>query len=219
MNVKLTVISTALSAMAVTTACSDGDYNDRMMLSDLVSIHSVDQTAGTTFTFQRYDDSPVITLVDPQLTIKEDYVGSRALLYYYPENGEPYSSGNISAAGITIVNSDTAVVRPISRYNWDASPVFLNSVWRSGRYLNFRMRLDYSDEPRRFGLVVDSLTLTDPEPQLYLVHDLNGSPDNFLRESYASFDIEKVWNQPSCLSVAVHVNDSNLKKDIYKFTK
>ncbi|MCM1505248.1 MAG: hypothetical protein NC127_08640 [Muribaculum sp.] len=218
MNPKLLIY--ILTALAITaTACSDESYNDRIMLSNLVSINSVDETEGTTFTFRRYDDSPIITLVDPKLRIKEDYVGARALLYYYPEGGQAYESGRISASGITIVNSDTTIVRPISRYNWDASPVFLNSVWRTGEFLNFRMRIDYSEQPRYFGLVVDSLTLTDPEPQLYLVHDLNGSPDNFLRENYASFDITNVWDQPTCRAIVVHVNDINLNKDIYKFTK
>lgn len=200
-------------------ACSDDDYNDRIMLSDLVSIQASDASTGTTFTFQRYDDSPVITLVDPKLNIKEELVGHRALLYYYPENGQAYESGNISTTGLNIVNSDTTVVRPIARYDWNASPVYLNSIWRSGKYLNFRMRLDYSDKPRHFGLVVDSLTLTDPEPQLYLVHNLNGAPENFLRECYASFDISKIWQQPTCESITVHIKDSNLNNDIYIFTK
>ncbi len=217
MNIRPIIL--ALSASAMISACSDDDYNDRMMLSDLVSIQASDASAGTTFTFQRYDDSPVITLVDPKLNIKEELVGHRALLYYYPESGQAYESGNISATGLTIVNSDTAVVRPIARYDWDASPVYLNSIWRSGRYLNFRMRLDYSDKPRHFGLVVDSLTLTSTEPQLYLVHNLNGAPDNFLRECYASFDISKIWQQPTCKSIAVHIKDSNLNKDTYTFTK
>lgn len=217
MNIKSCILT--LSAATMLCACSDDDYNDRIMLSDLVSIQASDASTGTTFTFQRYDDSPVITLVDPKLNIQEELVGHRALLYYYPENGQAYESGNISTTGLNIVNSDTAVVRPIARYDWNASPVYLNSIWRSGKYLNFRMRLDYSDKPRHFGLVVDSLTLTDPEPQLYLVHNLNGAPENFLRECYASFDISKIWQQPTCESITVHIKDSNLNNDIYIFTK
>lgn len=216
---KLKNLILAFSAALMAAACSDKEYNDRMMLSDLVSIQSSTEADGTAFEFQRYDDSPVITLVDPKLAIKDEYVGKRALLYYYPEDGKAYESGRISATGLSIVNSDTAAVRPIIRYNWDKSPVWLNSVWRSGPWLNFRMRLDYSDKPRHFGLIVDSLTLTDPEPQLYLLHDLNGAPDNFLRENYASFDISKIWNLPSCKAITVHVNDANLNKNIYKFTK
>ncbi len=213
------LISVSIVAVTTATACSDDSYNDSIMLSDVVSIHAVDESEGTTFTFRRYDDSPVITLVDPSLKINAEYVGNRALLYYYPESGQAYESGSISVAGINIINSDTTIIRPISRYDWDASPIFLNSIWRSGEFLNFRMRLDYSEVPRYFGLVVDSLTLTDPEPQLYLVHDLNGAPDNFLRENYASFDITNVWNQPTCRAITVHVNDINLNNDTYKFSK
>ena len=81
------------------------------------------------------------------------------------------------------------------------------------------MRADYSPEPRYFGLVVDSLTLTDPWPEAYVMHDLNGAPDNYLRESYASFDISKVWNMPGCQGLRVHVNDSNLSRELYEFSK
>jgi hypothetical protein len=92
-------------------------------------------------------------------------------------------------------------------------------MWRTGNYLNLRMRVDYSETARYFGLVVDSLTLNDAEPEVYLLHNLNGAPDNYLREAYASFDISKVWGLPTCKGLRVHVNDTNLQKDIYEFSK
>ena len=75
------------------------------------------------------------------------------------------------------------------------------------------------EKPRQFGLVVDSLTLKNPQPEVYLVHDKQGQPENYMMETYASFDMTNVWSLPTCQSIKVHVNDINLKKDVYIFTK
>ena len=40
-----------------------------------------------------------------------------------------------------------------------------------------------------------------------------------MREVYASFDITNVWSRNGCDGIEIHVNDSNLKKDIYTFNK
>ena len=40
-----------------------------------------------------------------------------------------------------------------------------------------------------------------------------------MMETYASFDMTNVWSLPTCQSIKVHVNDINLKKDVYIFTK
>jgi hypothetical protein len=121
---------------------------------------------------------------------------------------------------MSAINNDTTVIRPISKYNWNERPVYLNSVWRSGKYINLRLRLEYSDKPRYFYLVTDSLTMTDAVPQLYLVHDRKGEAENYLFETYASFDISKVWNLPSCQAINIHINDSNSnKEEIYTFNK
>lgn len=217
------ILKGLLSALIMSgaTACSDGNdgYNDRILYSSIVTVGNSVVGSGTTFTFQRYDDSPLITLTAPNTVIDSSHSGRRALLYYYPESGDPYSSGVITVRSLGVINCDTAIIRPIERYHWDRNAIFLNSIWRTGTYLNLRMRADYSPEPRYFGLVVDSLTLTDPWPEAYVMHDLNGAPDNYLRESYASFDISKVWNMPGCQGLRVHVNDSNLSRELYEFSK
>ena len=201
-------------------ACGDdNDYSERAMLSDIVTIAETSGPDGAVFTFQRYDDSPEIRLVDPSLSLDDEVKGLRALLRYYPESGEPYTSGNIKARALSVINNDTTLIRPVAKYNWNATPVYLHSVWRSGEYLNLHVRVVYSDKPRHFNLLVDSLTLTEPVPQVYLVHDKLDAPDNFLMETYASFDISNVWSLPTCEAIEVHINDSNLKKEVYTFTK
>lgn len=207
-----------LGAFMLLAACSDSEPSDAAFLSDIVTVETTGPD-GTRFTFRRYDDSPLILLDDPEVTVKEEFVGKRVLLRYYPSSGEPYVSGAIRAVGLTAINNDTAVVRPVERYDWNADAVYLNSIWRSGPYINVNLRATYSPDPRYFSLMVDSLTLTDPVPQLYLVHNLLGAHDNYMSQVYASFDISNVWSRPACLGIDIHVNDSNLKTDVYSFFK
>ncbi len=213
-----TIASFMAALMAVTmSSCSDEEYSTEMMLSDIVTVTSVGN--DTRFEFQRYDDSPLIKLTAGNVDFPEKIVNNRVLLRYYPESGEPYTSGAVKVVGLTLINNDTTRIRPIEKYNWTATPVYLNSIWRTGNYLNLRMKVEYSEKPRQFGLVVDSLTLKNPQPEVYLVHDKQGQPENYMMETYASFDMTNVWSLPTCQSIKVHVNDTNLKKDIYIFTK
>lgn len=218
-----TLKATVAAALLAATVASCGDehqgYNDKISYAEIVTVAPMSADGLHTFTFRRRDDSPLITLTAAKLPSTAPKEGKRALLLYVPASGEPYASGAITVRSISTINTDTAIVRPIERYRWDANPVFLNSVWRTGDYLNFRFRADYSDRPRFFGLVVDSVTATEPWPKAYLMHNLNGAPQNYLRESYASFDISSVWQRPGCLGLEVHVADSNLPQDVYRFTK
>lgn len=209
----------SLAVMPALLSCSDDDtYSDEAFLSDIVTVESTGEE-GSCFTFRRYGDSPLVTLTAPGFQLDGKYVGKRVLLRYYPESGLPYTDGDIRPLAVSPVNCDTTVIRPVERYDWNADAVFLNSIWRSGNYINVHLRAVYSDKPRYFSLMVDSLTLTDAVPRVYLVHNALGAPDSYMKEEYASFDITNVWSQGSCDGIEVHVNDSNLKKEIYTFNK
>ncbi len=205
--------------LIIASSCADEKYNDRMLLSDIVTISEAGADKPVTFTFRRYDDSPLITLKALNGSVDKEWTGHRILLRYYPESGEAYTSGNVTVAAMSAINYDTVRVREVEKYDWKASPVFLNSVWRTGQYLNMRMRVEYSPSPRLFGLMVDSLTVDSIQPQLYLLHNRLGEPENYLTEIYASFDLSPLWDRPGCRSIKVHINDTNHKEDFYIFQK
>ena len=220
---RLSRIAIAAAAALTAVACSDSDggpASDAAMLTDVVTLEDGGGDGReSVYSFQRYDDSPVITLTDPTTRIDHKYDGSRLLLYYYPESGLPYVSGRVSVRSARLIDTSAITVAPLSDYRWDADGVWLNSIWRTGRWINNRMRLPYTETPFEFRLVADQATADDAEPQLYLVYDRHGAPDNFLREGYASVDISDIWNRPTCRGVRIHVNDLNLKRDIYVFNK
>lgn len=208
-----------LTLLLLASSCAKEEYSDKRLLSDIVTIEDAGEGKPVTFSFRRYDDSPLITLKALNGSVGEEWAGHRILLRYYPEDGQPYTSGNITVAAMNAINYDTLRVRNVEKYDWEASPVFLNSVWRTGKYLNMRMRVEYSQSPRLFGLMVDSVTVDSVQPQLYLLHNRLGEPENYLTEIYASFDLSPVWDLPGCRSVKVHINDTNHKEEFYIFKK
>lgn len=217
------LLAIALSVCLMVSMCAcqddDGPRNDEFMYSDIVTIAAASESAGTEFTMQRYDDSPLITYMAPGWTAPEKYVGQRVLLYYYMAQGEPYRTGEIKVRSVRAINNGNVSTGNVSDPQWNADPVWLNAVWRTGSYMNFRLRLSYSAESRFFALVVDEATVDSEQPQLYLVHNLDGQPQSYLMETYASFNISAVWERSSCRSVCVHVNDTNHSTQTYVFNK
>lgn len=199
-------------------SCSDEEYNDRALLSEIVTVAENSQSSAE-FRFQRYNDSPVIILTAKGINVNDDLIGKRVLLRYYPISGNATSSGEIEIAALSTINCDTTRVAAIDTIAWDETPIYLNSIWRSGEYINLHLRVIYSNQPRLFNITVDSSTIDNPVPQLYLCHNTFSAPDNYNFETYASYDISKIWSRPTCSGIEIHVNDTNLKKDIYSFTK
>lgn len=213
-------IIAVLAAVALT-ACGDegGARNHEFMYSDIVTIESATEADGTVFTMQRYDDSPLVSYTANNWVAPEKYVGQRVHLFYYTEGDNAYESGPIKIVSVrAITNGAVAAGNPESP-KWNADAVWLNSIWRTGKYMNLRMRLSYSDEPRYFGLIADEATLGCEQPQLYLVHNLNGQTQTYLSEIYASFDMSFVWDRSTCRSVCIHVHDDNRPEQTYVFSK
>jgi hypothetical protein len=209
-------------ATTLLVACGDdGPYTEQIALYDIVTFEG-NSSEGASFSFQRRDDSPLINLFANGVKIEGNNVNpqDRMLIGYYPESGQAYTSGNISLFSVVSVNQDTLRIATQEELaGWDADAVFLNSMWRSGKYINMYIRVDHSTEERDFSLTMDYATRNDEYPHLYLVHNLLEAPNNFTRRAYASFDISPIWNTESCKGVIIHINDSNLKTETYTFSK
>ncbi len=200
-------------------SCSDEDYNDRALLSEIVTV-AKNTSEGAEFEFIRYDDSPAIMLIARGINVNDEIIGRRMLLRYYNvEENTSASSREIEIAALSVINNDTVHVAGIDTIAWNATPIYLNSIWRTGQYINIHLRVVYTETARLFNLTVDSATIDNAVPQLYMCHDIFDAPDNYMFETYGSYDISKIWNRPTCSGIDIHINDSNLNKDIYSFKK
>lgn len=194
---------------------TDGPASHHAVLTDIVTVAATDDPA--TFSFNPYDDSPLVVLTAPGVSLEQTVRGRRVLMRYMPESGEAYTSGPVKIKSLQAINTGGVQAASLDTLRWDVSPVYLKSMWRSGNYLNLHLKLEWSADPRLFHLAVDVNTLNSERPQLYLVHNLLGAPASYQQEVYSSYDISGVWNLATCRGVDIHINDSNLKKDIYSF--
>ncbi len=97
--------------------------------------------------------------------------------------------------------------------------MWVNAIWRSGHYINLDCRLEYSAQPATFDLVLDSATAHTPDPVAYLYHRRDSEIDGFQRRVYASWDIARVWQQPSVHTLTIRLRDSNRDIQDFRFTK
>ncbi|MCM1163418.1 MAG: hypothetical protein NC339_04135 [Muribaculaceae bacterium] len=215
------LITPLLLALLMLCSCRpDGvDGEVLMQFTEIATFRGNDNPwGGALFTLRRDGDSPEIQLTTSRALADTYRAGQRVLILYTIPSNQPYTSGAIDLLGVGTVNNGKVTTLEEGE-QWNADPVYLYSIWRTGQYLNLHVRLPYSTEPRRFWLALDPATATAPMPDLYLVHDIpDGANVTFDRSYYASYDISSVW-QTATEGIRVHVENSNLDHGIFTFTK
>lgn len=173
---------------------------------DFVTVKSMNET-GTSFEVQKEGDSPVATLITSKKLGDGVKVGQRILLRYFPANGQPYTSGNITPTGYMTVygNGDAVAVKKGEDVGGFASEdVIIEICQRTGKYVNVAARCFMLNAPQSFELVCDQSTLADAEPVLYLLYKSDSnSVDGAYKVVYGSWDISQIWNLSTCKSIRV----------------
>lgn len=205
-------------------SCSDDSGIDGpvdMQLWDIVTYTGrQSDNGGSVFTFRQVDDSPEIVLTSDKVLPDDVEAGTRLMIRYIPESGESYKSGPVRLLGASKINQGSAETEWKDEYgDWNRDKVFLYSLWRTGTYLNFHLRLTYSAEPRIFTLVLDPATKDSDVPEFYLVHIMAKETDSHDRAYFASFDIGRIWSDPAVRGVKIHVANTNLDKQCFEFFK
>lgn len=213
----------SLMALLAAVSCVNSDTIDgevSVTTWDIATFHgNIDGLS--TFAVSPGGDSPEATLTSVTHVDEEKIsAGSRVYIAYIPQARDPYVSCDINLLSISsITDSEVKSETFDPAGGWDADPVYIITLWRTGRYINVYCRLPYYKEPRRFSLIADASTVKSARPQLYLEHALPEEVNSFSRAYYASFDISDVWDLPSTEAVDIHVNNSNLPVTLYTFSK
>lgn len=206
-----------------TTSCmnDDNDHNPNVnTLYDIVTF-TLNSESGQQFQYQVNDDSDVIILTSSQTKIDTTIcpVGSRLLLAYEPVSGVPQQSGNIIVYGYSTIFNDEISAGYIKDFpDWDNDGIYLYSLWRTGTYLNLHGLAPFSNS-QTLALMVDSATIENEYPEVYVIYDTEQGRESYERALYASFDIAPLWNKSTCKGFNVHIKNTNLEKYEYKFEK
>lgn len=212
------VIALVVSAM---TSCGDDEYYEYGNSSFDMVTYAGNGTAGDSYINYPVNDIAPVTLIDAATNVSSAGLksGTRLLLNYAVNSRNSDGSLNITAKSYTKAITDTL------RYVPGTTPipmdsVSLNSIWRTGRYINIYCRVKYTETARVMALVADYRTIRDDTVHCYLMHNMMDATAYFWRRCYASYDISSVWNLQSCKTVRIHIDDVNYpERRYYDFTK
>lgn len=179
-----------------------GDFN-----YDLVTYSGEDGNRSV-FTFQSYNDSPLITLTASNVSNPEMNVGQRLLLNYEVEDDLGNNSQLVTVKGMSKITTDTiTVVTQAALDTLKRDDVKLKSVWRTGNYLNVRCQVQYTEKPRRLFLATTGEVGENGMISAYQIQDLMGAQTYYWIETYFSYYIAPVWDEDVCKGLIYNVND------------
>ena len=157
------------------------------------------QGRGSRFTFRVFEDSPLITLTASARPVDPIAEGTRLMIRY--RAADPYASGRIELTGLGLIGGGE-----MEEGQADAgSAITVNSLWRSGQYIN----LDYCTEASAQApcrLLLDTATASSARPVLTVVQE---GGREYLRRAYASWDIADLWARPGLEGVIVRTGESD----------
>ncbi len=208
------------AAVLVLPACnsSNSDTPVSPVYTDIVTVSQMGDNS-TVFTFQKENDSPLITLRAGTAMNKDAVkVGDRVLISYQTEGEAQFQNAEISivAAAMTYGKGGAfPVAAADTTSNFFSRNVQRAEAWRSGQYLNFGFSFSTDRAPKVCRIVVDEATLTDAYPQLYFIFEPEVSM-GMTRELiyYMSYSLSDLFNRSTCQGVQLNYSLDSGKKQI-----
>lgn len=210
MNITKTALRLFTVAILAITAASCNDSSNEIPDNEAWNLvtFAAQNESGSTFTFQTGAFTPEITLTSTRTFDTEKVkVGTRMVIRYRTLTGaDPNTSGPIDLLGFMAVHNAELLKGTASEYNKFASEmVEVNSVWITGKWLNFDITANVDKEPKTFKLVADESTLDSKQPTVYLLFETDDIYDATAKRCYASFDIDWLWKDPRYTGITLKV--------------
>lgn len=202
--------------LLLTTACEQEEDIYGIFYADIVTCHR--SNSGTYFTHQATDSAPLDTLY-PVGTVNEAKTGEgvRVLLQYRPVETLGENRQRVEIQTLSSIHFDT--LRLVSHEQMAQLPddtLYLQSVWKTGDFLNLRYRIDYHSRPHTLMLVADESSLAGDTLKMELRHSRNDDPEGHWTNLYSSFNIEGYRSRPYT-TLQLYVNQVNFNYKYYYF--
>lgn len=194
-------------------ACEDEKDRYGDLRLDLVTC---DYTDGTLHFKRPQTDNREYTLVPVPEYSAQVVQGERVALYYEPSTTVSGMEIPVTVRGIAPIHFDT--LQGTSRIDLLADDeVRLQSVWKTGDFLNFRYQIEYLCGPHRMLLVADRNRLNESDTlKVELRHDRRNDPEGYWSTVYSSFNIEFARRNDYKV-LQVYVNNINYPDKLYFF--
>lgn len=206
-----------LLPLLVLTACKKEEEDIYgIFYLDIVTCHK--DNGATYFTCQKTDSAPMDTLC-PIGTVDESKTGEgeRVLLQFRPIEEQGEHRKQIEILALSSIHFDT--LRVVSHEKMAELPndtLYLQSVWKTGDFLNLRYRIDYHSRPHSIMLVADQSQLNSDTLKVELRHSRNDDPEGHWTNLYSSFNIGACRSRPYT-TLQLYVNQVNFNYKYYYF--
>lgn len=147
-------------------------------------------------------------LLDPNPDIKGDlYEGQRVILQYYVNEEKPDNSKEVGVIEIYSVRHDTINdVHPDTLAAYPNDPLKINTISRTGNYINLDMSIEYFNKPHGLDLFSNPMQASSDTIDVILRHNRNDDVFGYWVAAYASFYIPDL---ASYKAMRVYANTPN----------
>lgn len=214
-NFKLMAIVALIVASLGLTACNSSNVDDNQVYYSNVVTYEGGAGGLMTFSFQEMNDSQPITFRAQGTMPGDVLIGQRVYVSFTtPATGLTDGMTVTLTQCVAIPNVKASLVDPIPS-NWmDISAIYLQTMFRSGKWINMAALVPSNTEsaitPK---FMIDPVTVNNDYPDAYLFFEnlgtgaSNGSVNS--ATLIATYDISEVWNLSTCLGINIHVNNTN----------
>ncbi|MCM1109874.1 MAG: hypothetical protein NC336_01555 [Clostridium sp.] len=218
------VASLAVATFALTSCNSDDDTPSRATILSFATVES-NFTTYATFLYQSGPNSPEYILTSDRGFESSSVVsGDRmVILYNTPNDSLPTSNTRIEllaaakTEGTPIRTVDIAAdsIGELLTYG-----VYVQSMSRTGKYINIITRLQSTGSAPFYRLMLDEKTAMDEIPQLYFVALNQPFTSMAASDYYLSYNIESLLDRSTVTGVDIHVRNENLGTNtVFTFMK
>ncbi|MDE7388027.1 MAG: hypothetical protein K2M97_02100 [Muribaculaceae bacterium] len=212
-------------AMAVAAAslagCKSEESPNRYVGLSFVTYEGTTPDSRSIFTLQKVNDAPEMELRARWMP-PEWLKPGRRLVIQYSMDALPEASvvNDVDLLTCTLPFGDTIRFMADSAV-WSSEPLFVNSIWRSGHYINLdcMMRPTTVDGEGSLELVADSISSTTSHPVLFLTASGQRTGSPYVYTVYGSWNIDTLWSRPDVEAVTVRADNANLNVNSFTFTK
>lgn len=204
------------------TSCNSDDGDDYP--ASLVSFVTYEgsQTGSAVFSLQNGVESPEYSLT-AQVALNDTIKpGTRVVIAYNaPGDTIPGRSTNITLLQLAMAqNGNASIVPSDSLRDWRANLTNMQSMWRTGPYINMTIYTQGNYAKQHFDLLVDESTLSNEVPDLYLVNAQAPDMGYPLMAYYASLNVGNILYRPGVTGIRIHVNgNGTIGREEYVFMK
>lgn len=183
---------------------------------DIVTYQAPDNVPAY-FTLEKNQEEPVSLIPHEQLSLNNANDGTRVMLQYIKNETINDNEFYITIKGLSRILSDSLrVATPELMELLPDDKIRLNSIWKSGDYLNIKYQSEFHNITHSQIFLTEKDKLKNDTIVAEIRHNRRNDPPGYWTNSVSSYYIGALKNRP-CKVLKVYVNNINYSDKYYYF--